>query len=242
MGADCEIGPYCVVGEHVVLGARCRLLSHVVIGGHTVLGEDNVVYPFASLGLQSQDLKWRGGVTWTRIGDRNTFRESVTVHSATREGDATVIGDDNHLLAYVHIAHDVQLGSHLVMSNLAALAGHVVVEDYAVLGGVAAVHQFCRIGRMSIVGGCSKIVQDVPPYMLADGNPARTRTINKVGLERNGAGEAVVNALKQVYRIMFREGLTMPNALARIEAEVPPLPEVRQVVEFARASKRGLGK
>lgn len=242
IGAGCHIGPYCVIGEHVVLGEGCRLHSHVVIDGHTTLGRENQLYPFASIGLQTQDLKWRGGITRTEIGDRNTFRESVTVHSATREGDATVIGSDNHILAYAHVAHDVRLGNHIVMSNVATLAGHVVVEDHAIVGGLAAVHQFCRIGRMSIIGGCSKVVQDVPPFMLADGNPAKTRTINKIGLDRNGVSEEAQGALKQAFKILFREGLTIGNALARIEAELPPLPEVQHLVQFARTSERGLSK
>jgi UDP-N-acetylglucosamine acyltransferase len=242
IGAGCHIGPYCVIGEHVVLGDGCRLHSHVVIDGHTTLGRENQLYPFASIGLQTQDLKWRGGITRTVIGDRNTFRESVTVHSATREGDATVIGSDNHILAYAHVAHDVRLGNHIVMSNVATLAGHVVVEDHAIVGGLAAVHQFCRIGRMSIIGGCSKVVQDVPPFMLADGNPAKTRTINKIGLDRNGVSEEAQGVLKQAFKILFREGLTIGNALARIEAELPPLPEVQHLVQFARTSERGLSK
>jgi UDP-N-acetylglucosamine acyltransferase len=134
-------------------------------------------------------LKWKGGVTRLSIGDRNTFRESVTVNSATTEGDATVVGSDNHILAYSHIAHDCRLGDHIVMSNVGTLAGHVTVGDHAIVGGLAAIHQFCRIGKMSIIGGCSKVVQDVPPFMLVDGNPGQTRTINKVGLERNGVSE-----------------------------------------------------
>ncbi|MCX6905672.1 MAG: acyl-ACP--UDP-N-acetylglucosamine O-acyltransferase [Verrucomicrobia bacterium] len=242
LGANCEIGPYCVIGEHVALGEGCRLHSHVVIDGHTTLGKENEIYPFASLGLKSQDLKWKGGVTRTQIGDQNTFREYVTVHSATEDGGVTVVGSENHLLAYSHIAHNVVLGDHVIMSNVATLAGHVVVEDHAIVGGLAAVHQFCRIGKMSIIGGCSKVVQDVPPFMLADGNPATTRTINKIGLERNGVSEEAQAALKQAYKILFREGLTISNALARIEAELPPLSEVQHLVRFARASERGLSK
>lgn len=242
IGEGCEIGPYGVIGEHVALGQGCRLHSHVVIDGHTKLGEENEIFPFACIGLKTQDLKFKGGIPRTEIGDRNTFREHVTIHSATNDGDATIVGSDNHVLAYCHVAHDVRLGSHIVMSNVATLAGHVVVEDFAVVGGLAAVHQFCRIGRMSIIGGCSKVVQDVPPFMLADGNPARTRAVNKVGLERNGIGEEAQNALKQAHRILFREGLTIPNALARIEAELPPLNEIKHLVEFARASERGLSK
>jgi UDP-N-acetylglucosamine acyltransferase len=242
IGPECEIGPYCVLGENVVLGPGCRLHSHVVIDGWTTLGRANEIFPFASIGLKTQDLKWKGGVTRTEIGDFNTFREHVTVHSATGDGEATVIGSHNHMLAYSHVAHNVRLGNHVIMSNVATLAGHVLVEDYAVVGGLAAVHQFCRIGRMAIVGGCSKVVQDVPPYMLADGNPAETRTINKVGLERNGVSDDSQAALKQAFRILFREGLTVSNALARLEAELKPLPEIQHLIAFTRASERGISK
>jgi len=240
LGAGCEIGPYCVIGEHVELGDRCRLHSHVVLGGHTRLGCDNEVYPFASLGLKTQDLKWKGGITRVEIGDRNTFREGVTVHSATNDGGVTRIGSDNNFLAYVHIAHDCQLGNHIIMSNFAGLAGHVVVEDQAVLGGYVAVHQFCRVGRLSMVGGCSKLRQDMPPFMLADGSPAEVQAVNKIGLERAGVGKEAQDALKQAHRILFREGLTITNALARIEQEVPLLPEIQHLLSFVRASERGI--
>ncbi|MCD6051969.1 MAG: acyl-[acyl-carrier-protein]--UDP-N-acetylglucosamine O-acyltransferase [Verrucomicrobia bacterium] len=242
IGNGCQIGPYCVIGENVTLGANCKLHSHVVIDGHTTLGSGNEVFPFASIGLKTQDLKWKGGTTWTRIGDNNTFREYVTVHSATSDGDATVIGSENNILAYCHIAHDCQLGNHIIMSNVATLAGHVKVENHAIVGGLAAVHQFCRIGTMAIIGGCSKVVQDVPPYMLADGNPAETRTVNKVGLERNGVSEEAQAALKQAYKIIFRDGLTISNALVRIEGELPKIPEVLHLLDFARKSERGLSK
>lgn len=242
IGEGCEIGPYCVLGEHVVLGPGCRLHSHAVVDGHTKLGRENEIFPFASIGLQTQDLKWKGGVTRTEIGDANTFREYVTVNSATGEGETTLIGSHNHILAYAHVAHNVVLGNHIIMSNVATLAGHVIVEDYAVVGGLAAVHQFCRIGRMAIIGGCSKVVQDVPPFMLADGNPAETRTVNKIGLERNGVSEEVQAALRQAYKILFREGLTVSNALARIEEELPKLPEVQHLVNFVRVSERGISK
>jgi UDP-N-acetylglucosamine acyltransferase len=242
IGPDCEIGPYCVLGEHVVLGSGCRLHSHVVIDGHTTLGRGNEVFPFASLGFKTQDLKWQGGTTRTEIGDFNTFREYVTVNSATGDGETTVVGSRNHILAYCHLAHNVHLGSHVIMSNVATLGGHVTVEDHAVVGGLAAVHQFCRIGKMAIIGGCSKVVQDVPPFMLADGNPAKTRTINKVGLERNGVSEKAQAALKQAFRLLFREGLTISNALARIEAELDSFPEIHHLVAFTRASERGISK
>jgi UDP-N-acetylglucosamine acyltransferase len=226
----------------VELGEGCRLHSHVVIDGHTRLGRQNEVYPFASIGLKTQDLKWKGGVTRTEIGDHNTFREYVTINSATGDGEVTRVGSHNHILAYCHMAHNVVVGNHVIMSNVATLAGHVVVEDRAVIGGLAAVHQFCRIGRLAIVGGCSKVVQDVPPFMLADGNPARTRTINRVGLERQGISVEHQAILKQAYKILFREGLTIPNALERIQSELPPLAEVQWLVGFIRGSERGISK
>jgi UDP-N-acetylglucosamine acyltransferase len=242
IGAECVIGPFCVIGPHVVLGPGCKLHSHVVIDGHTTIGRENEIFPFASIGLKTQDLKWKGGLTRTQIGDRNTFRECVTINSATGEGEVTTVGSNNHILAYCHLAHNVTLGNHIIMSNVGTLAGHVQVDDHAVIGGLVAIHQFCRVGRMAMIGGCSKVVQDVPPFMLADGNPAQTRTVNKVGLERRGVSEAAQVALKQAYKILFREGLTISNALARVQAELPPLPELEHLVQFARSSERGLSK
>ena len=242
LGEDCVIGPYCVIGAQVTLGARCRLHSHVVLDGHTTLGEENEIFPFASIGLKTQDLKWKGGTTRTLIGSHNTFRESVTINSATEDGGVTTVGSDNHIMAYSHVGHDVTLGNHIIMSNVATLGGHIVVEDHANIGGLAAVHPFCRIGSMAIIGGCSKVTQDIPPYMMADGDPAEVRTTNKVGLERNGVSKEAQAALKQAYKILFRSKLSTPNALARIEAELPPLPELRHLVEFIRQSERGISK
>lgn len=242
LGENCEIGPYCIIGENVELGPACILHSHVVIDGHTKLGSRNEIFPFASIGLKTQDLKWKGGLTRTEIGDENTFREYVTVHSATGDGEVTKIGSKNHILAYSHIAHNVTLGNRIVMSNVATLAGHVTVEDHAIVGGLAAVHQFCRIGKMAIIGGCSKVVQDVPPFMLADGNPAETRTINKVGMERNGVSEEAQAALRTAYKILFREGLTIPNALAKITGDLPNIPEIQHLTRFVQTSERGISK
>ena len=242
LGANCRIGPYCVIGEHVQLGGDCQLHSHVVIDGHTQLGQANEVFPFASIGLQTQDLKWKGGITRTDIGDRNTFREYVTIHSATGDGEVTTVGSDNHILAYCHLAHNVTLGHHVIMSNVATLAGHVTVEDHAVIGGLVAIHQFCRVGKLSMIGGCSKVVQDIPPFMIADGNAARTVTVNKVGLERNGVSAEAQTALRQAYKILFRAGLTISNALEQIEKELPLLPELAHLVKFVRASERGISK
>jgi UDP-N-acetylglucosamine acyltransferase len=242
IGSGCELGPYCVIGENVILGEKCKLHSHVVIDGHTKLGKENEIFPFASIGLKTQDLKWKGGVTRTEIGDGNTFREYVTVHSATGDSEVTRVGSHNTILAYCHVAHNCLLGNHIIMSNVATLAGHVTVEDHAVIGGLAAVHQFCRIGKMAMIGGCSKVVQDVPPFMMADGNPAETRTINKTGMERNGISEEAQTALRQAYKTLFREGLTVANALVKVESELPPLPEVKHLIQFVRSTERGISK
>lgn len=242
IGEDCRIGPYCVIGPNVILGTGCELYSHVVIDGHTEIGSENTFYPFASIGLRTQDLKWDGGTTWTRVGSNNTFREYVTVHSATADGDATVIGSHNNLLAYTHVAHDCQLGDHIIMSNVGTLAGHVIVEDRAIVGGLAAVHQFCRIGTMSIIGGCSKVVQDVPPYMMLDGNPAATRTLNKEGLKRNGVNEDTQKSMRQAYRILFRSEQTFTNAVKQVRADVATSPELEHLLAFIESSERGIAK
>ena len=238
----CHIGPYCIIGPNVTLGQGCTLHSHIVIDGHTELGEANTIYPFASIGLQSQDLKHTGGITHTSIGTHNTFREYVTIHSATGTGDSTVVGSHNNLLAYAHVAHDCQLGDHIVMSNVATLAGHVTIEDRAIIGGLAAVHQFCRIGSMSIIGGCSKVVQDIPPYMLADGNPATTRALNKEGLKRNQVSEESQAALKQAHRILFRSDLTITNAIESATQEIENTPEVQHLLAFLQSSQRGIAR
>ena len=239
---SCDIGPYCVIGENVTLGDNCRLHSHVVVDGHTRLGRENEIFPFAAIGMKTQDLKFRGGRPRLEIGDHNVFREGTTIHCATNDGEATVIGSHNLFIIHAHVAHDCILGDHIIMSGFSWLAGHCVVEDYAVFAGYVAVHQFCRIGKLSMMGGCSKIVQDVAPFMIVDGNPGETRTINKVGLERAGVGEAAQNALKRAYKILFREGLAMTNALAKIESELPALPEIKHLVQFIRASERGISK
>src|ERR1022692_3964446 len=242
IGPGCEVGPYCVIGEHVTLGDNCKLHSHVVIDGHTRLGKGNELFPFASIGKKTQDLKWKGGVTRLEIGDRNVFREGVTIHCATEDGDTTVVGSDNLLLTYVHIAHDCVLGNHIIMSSYAGLAGHVVVEDHAILGGYTAVHQFCRVGKLAMTGGCSRIPQDVAPFMIVEGNPAETRAVNKIGLQRNGVSDEAQAALRQAYKIIFREELSVTNALAKIEQDLPPLPEIQHLVGFIRTSERGIIK
>lgn len=241
--ADCEVGPYCVVGAGVSLGDGCVLRSHVVLEGPSAIGKKNEFYPFCSVGQRSQDLKYKGEPTHLVVGDENSFREFVTVNRATATGTKTVIGNRNHFLAYAHVAHDCVLGNGIVMSNCGTLAGHVVVEDHAIVGGLAAVHQFCRIGAMAIIGGCSKVVQDIPPFMLADGNPAEVRTINKVGLERHGVDEAARKALHAAFKLLYREsGLNIGDAVAKIRKDLPDLAEVRHLCEFVDRSERGISR
>jgi len=242
VGSGSEVGPYCVVGPDVKLGEGCRLHSHVVLDGLTMIGPQCEFFPFACIGLKTQDLKFAGGKCYLEIGSNNVFREHVTVHTATGDGLDTRIGSHNNFLAYSHIAHDCVVGNHVVFSNNGTLAGHVVVEDFAIVGGLAAIHQFCRIGTMAIVGGCAKVVQDIPPYMIGDGNPAETRGVNKVGLERNGVSEEAHRALREAFRIMFRSGLTVSNALDKIQSELPPSKELEHFIDFCRKSERGIAR
>jgi len=242
LGEGCEVGPFSVIGSNVKLGAGCRLHSHVVLDGLTTIGDRCEFFPFACVGLKTQDLKFKGGKCYTEIGSDNVFREHMTVHSATSDGGVTRIGSHNNFLAYSHVAHDCQVANHVIFSNNGTLAGHVVVEDYAIVGGLAAIHQFCRIGTMSIIGGCAKVVQDVPPYMIVDGHPAETRGVNKVGLERNGVPEEVQKSLREAFKIVFKSGLTMSNALDRLHLELPPSRELEHFIDFCRKSERGIAR
>lgn len=238
--ADCEVGPYCIIGDNVTLGSGCRLMSHVVLQGPSVFGCGNLFHPFSAIGGKTQDLKYAGEPTFLEVGDRNEFREYVTVNRGTGVGEKTVIGSDNLFLTYAHVAHNCTVGNHCIFSNNGTLAGHVTVEDYAIISGLAAVHQFCRIGRHSIVGGCSKIVQDVPPYFLADGNPAEVRAVNLVGLQRRGFSEETITALRKALRLLYNKSLNTTQALAEVEAQLGTVPEVRHIIEFVRASRRGI--
>jgi UDP-N-acetylglucosamine acyltransferase len=217
------------------------LHHHAVVDGWTELGSDCEVFPFACLGLKTQDLKFKGGLPGTRIGARNVFREYTTVHAATADGDLTVIGDDNHFLAYTHIAHDCRVGSRIVMSNFSGLAGHVGVADHVVIGAYSGVHQFCRIGARAMIGAQSKVVQDVPPCLIADGNPAVVRGLNRVGLERAGMGREQMERLKAGFRLLYRSGLNRSQALEQLAARPDAQSEeIAALIEFARSTERGL--
>ncbi|MCW5547591.1 MAG: acyl-ACP--UDP-N-acetylglucosamine O-acyltransferase [Opitutaceae bacterium] len=241
LGDDVEIGPFAYVGAEVTLGAGTRLHHHASVEGFTVLGEGCEIFPYACIGGKTQDLKFKGGRPGLRAGDRNVFREYVTVHAATFDGDFTVLGSHNTVLAYSHIAHDCVLGSHIVMSNAVSMAGHVTVEDHVVIGGAAGIHQFCRIGAHAMLSAMAKLVQDLPPYFIADGTPAEVRAFNKVGLERSGHTAEQLERVKQIFRILYRDGLNRTQALEKLSAHpAADTPEFRRVIGFARASERGL--
>lgn len=242
LGADVRIGPYCVVEAGAELGDGCVLESHVILGGPCKIGRDNHFFPFAAVGGKSQDLKYQGEPTYLEIGDRNVFRENCTIHRGTHEHTPTRIGSDNLFLCYSHVAHDCQVGNHIILSNNGTLGGHVEVEDHAIVSGLAAVHQFCRIGCHSIVGGCAKVVQDVPPYMIIDGNPAATRGLNLVGLQRRGFDEEDIRALKSAYKKLFlKKEINLANPLSSLKADRPANHEpVKHLIAFIEASKRGI--
>jgi UDP-N-acetylglucosamine acyltransferase len=242
IGENCEIGPYCVVGPGVELGPECWLHHHVSLNGPSKIGRGNRFFPFSSIGQQTQDLKYTGEPTYLAIGDGNTFREFVTVHRGTLPGTITRIGNGGNFLAYSHIAHDCSVGNNVIFSNNGTLAGHVEVGDHAVIGGLTAIHQFCRIGAYALTGGCSKIVQDVPPFMIADGNPAKVRSYNKVALERHGFSDETHRAIKEAYRLIYRSALNLQQAVEQIRSDLPETPEVAQLVAFVTSSPRGIVK
>jgi len=235
-----EIGPYCVVYGGVSLGEGCVLQNHVTIDGPTEIGPRNTFFAYASIGQRSQDLKYVGEPTYLRIGEGNVFRECCTVNRGTAPESSTVVGSFGNFLAYSHIAHDCVVGDHVIFSNNGTLAGHVTVEDHAIIGGLTAVHQFCRIGAHAMTGGCTKIVQDVPPFMVADGNPARVRAVNAVGLSRRGFSEDAVRSIKKAHRILYREQRNYRESLEILRAMEDATPEIAQLIEFVALSDRGI--
>ncbi|GAB6182856.1 acyl-ACP--UDP-N-acetylglucosamine O-acyltransferase [Thermodesulfovibrio hydrogeniphilus] len=241
IGDDVIIGPYCIVGDNVKIGKGSKLISHVQIEGITEIGENCQIFPFATIGFPPQDLKYKGEPTGVKIGNNNIIREYVTVHRASVSGDGwTVIGDNNFIMAYVHIAHDCKIGNSVIMANLATLAGHVIVEDYVFIGGLVAVHQFTRIGAHAMVGGFSGIGQDIPPYTMASGTRAKLYGLNKVGLKRRGFSDETIDILNKAYRILFRSKLSLKEAIEKIKEDLPQIPEIKHLIEFIEANKRGI--
>ena len=240
IASGARIGPYCVVGPDVVIGEDTELQHHVTVMGPTKVGRGNFFFAYTSIGQKTQDLKYESEPTFLEIGDGNTFREFCTVNRGTLPGTKTIIGSGGNFLAYAHIAHDCIVGDRVIFSNNGTLAGHVQVSDHAVIGGLTAIHQFCRVGRHAITGGCSKIVQDVPPFFIADGNPAEVRGINQVGLERAGFAPETIRALKEAYRILYRGKMNVKPADETIRKALPESPELTELCTFIETSERGI--
>ncbi len=239
---DVEIGPYCIIGPEVKIGRGTRIGAYTYIEKWTVIGEDNLIYPHVIMGVPPQDLKYRGEKSWVKVGNGNVIREFTTIHRAGGEGESTIVGDRNYLMAYSHVAHNCKIGNGVILANAVALAGYVQVEDYAILGGLVGAHQFTRVGTLSIVGGCSKVVKDVVPYLKVDGHPLKVYGLNTLGLRRHGIPEEKISLLKKAYRILFRSGLNTTEALKVIRKELPPLPEILHLLEFIELSQRGIHK
>ena len=243
LGADVTVGPYAHIGPHVTLGDGTSVGQGAIVDGHTTIGTQCQVYPYALIGMKTQDLKYKeGSVSYVEIGDRTVIREFATVHLGTADGEKTVIGSDCLFMAYCHAAHGVVLGNHVICSNTVQLAGDVHLQDYVIVGGCAASHQFCTVGRHAMVGGMCKIRQDVPPYMLCDMVDGSMRAIgpNVVGLTRRGFPKDVIQALKEAFRFIYRDGLNRTQALERVENDVEPFDEIKELVAFYRHSTRGV--
>lgn len=240
LAEDVEIGHYAIIGPEVKIDTGTKIGDHCVIIGDTTIGKNCRIFTGTVIGSIPQDLKYKGEKTQVVIGDNNVIREYVTINLGTAASKLTVIGQNNLLMAYAHIAHDCVIGNNVTIANVGTLAGHIIIENQAILGGLAAVHQFVRIGTLAIVGGCSKVIQDVPPYSLCDGHPARVLGLNKVGLERAGIGKDAKNNLKKAFTILFNSGLTIAHTLKKVEQEVPPTHEITHLVNFIKNSQRGV--
>ena len=243
LGYDCFVGPYSIIGDEVELGNGVRLESHCVIDGITAIGDETHIYPFVSIGLASQDLKYQGEPSQTRIGKRNKIREFVTIHRGTAGGGmVTEIGDDCLIMAQAHIAHDCILGNRVIMANAATLAGHVTIDDGANIGAYSGVHQFCRVGKEAYIGGYSVVVKDALPFALTVGNHARCYGLNITGMKRRGYSRAVIDALHHAFHLLLTAKLNTTQAIHRIRAEITASPEVSELIRFIEGSTRGVTK
>jgi UDP-N-acetylglucosamine acyltransferase len=247
LASSVTVGPYAVIGADVEVGEGTTIGAHAVIEGPTTIGRDNRVFAHASLGGAPQDMKYRGEPTQLVIGNRNTIREFCTFSRGTvQDGGVTLIGDDNWIMAYVHIAHDVQLGHRTILANNATLAGHVHIGDWVIVGGLTGVHQFCHIGAHAMLGFQSRVSQDVPPFMLADGNPLAVRGFNVEGLRRRGFSPERITQVKQMHRLLYRDGLTLEQATVAVAALLGAVPEgdadVQTMLDFLAASTRGIAR
>ncbi|MEW6115860.1 MAG: acyl-ACP--UDP-N-acetylglucosamine O-acyltransferase [Nitrospirota bacterium] len=235
------IGPYCTIGEGVVIKEGTKLISNVVVEGNSEIGEECTVYPFATIGLPPQDLKYKNEKTGVKIGKKNIIREYASIHRASVGGSGlTEIGNSNFLMAYVHVAHDCKIGNSNIMANAATLAGHVKIQDFTVIGGLVAIHQYTRIGSYAMVGGFSGIGQDIPPYTMASGARAKLYGLNSIGLKRHGFSDETINVLKKAYKILFREKRTLKEALKKIKTDFPDTKEIKHLIEFIEENTRGI--
>jgi len=240
MASDVEVGAYAIIGEHVRIDRGTRVGDHARVEGWTRIGEECRVFPFAVLGAEPQDLKYRGEPTELIVGPRCVFREFVTIHRGTAQGGGrTVIGSDNFFMSYSHVAHDCVIGNHVIMANSATLAGHIEIQDHAILGGIVAVHQFVRVGAYALISGLTGVAQDIPPYTLASGSRAKLFGLNVVGLRRHGFSRETIQALKKAYRILFRSNLMLQKAVDRVRQEIPGCLEVENLLRFIQESQRG---
>lgn len=241
IGANVKIGPFCFVDAKVTIGEGTELLSHVVVKGPTEIGKDNRIFQFASIGEECQDLKYKGEDTKLIIGDRNTIRESVTMHRGTvQDKGITQVGSDNLFMINTHIAHDCTVGNRCIFANNATLAGHVTVSDFAIVGGMSAIHQFCHIGEHCMLGGGSIVVQDVPPFVMAQGNHCVPFGINVEGLKRRGFEKPEIHAIRRAYKALYRSGLSLADAKSQIEEDAENYPSVAKFLEFLNQSERGI--
>jgi UDP-N-acetylglucosamine acyltransferase len=240
LGEDVRVGPYSVIGQNVKIGKGTVVGSNVLLDGYTTIGEGNTIFHGAALGTPPQDLKYRGAKSFTRFGDNNVIREFVTVNAATNEGDSTIVGNGCLLMAYSHVAHDCVIGDSVILANAVNLAGHVTVHDYAILGGIVPVHQFVRIGAHSFTGGGSRVAKDVLPFVKVAGSPLKVSGLNTIGLKRRGFDDAQLDRIKAAYRLIYRSGLNVSQAIERIEIEIEPSPEIDTMLDFIRGSQRGI--
>jgi len=241
IGNNVEIGPYTIIGPRVEIGDNCWIAPHVVIKGPTKMGQGNKIFQFASIGEDCQDLKYNGEETFLEIGDNNVFRESCTIHRGTAQDKGTTrIGNNNLLMAYVHVAHDCILGDNIILSNNATLAGHTKLANNVIIGGLSALHQFTRVGAYAMVGGCSAVNKDIPPYFMASGNYVEAQGINSVGLKRHGFSSAAIMEIKRAYKVLCRQGNTLENAKLEIAAKLDSCPELQVLYDFISEESRGI--
>lgn len=239
---DIEVGPYTIIGPNAEIAKGTVIGSHVTIDGYTYIGEGNRIFTGAVIGSIPQDLKYRGQKSFLKIGKNNIIREYVTMNPGTGEGAVTSVGDKNLFMAYSHVAHDCVIGNSCIIANLGTFAGHVTLEDRVVIGGLAAVHQFVKVGKMAIIGGCSKVVQDIPPFSTCDGNPAKVYGLNLIGIKRAGLAQKAQSELKKAFRILFHSGLILKHGMKKVEKDVELIEEVRYLINFLKGTERGVSK